>query len=98
MNEKALMIATGFPNMEEQEALKFYTENVGKLLMESEGIPVSRYSLNEHLFGEQKIANIFVAEFPNKETIKEFFESAEYKALLPYRNKAFVSINIYIAN
>ena len=96
--EKSILIVAGFPDTNEQDALKHYTQNVGPLLAEAGGKPISKYAIKEKLHGEHSPANVFIAEFPSDNAIKAFFNTDEYKALLPYRNKAFKSINIYIAN
>ena len=95
---KSILIVAGFPDTNEQEALNHYTKNVGTLLVDAGGKPISKYTVKEKLHGEHSLATIFIAEFPNDGAIKEFFNTDAYKALLPYRNKAFKSINIYIAN
>jgi len=39
---------------------------------------------------------VVVMEFPSSQAIKKVFESEAYKALLPYRDKAFTDLEMFL--
>ena len=38
-----------------------------------------------------------VVEFPNQESFQKLFASEEYKKLVPYREKGFNKLNVFIS-
>lgn len=97
-SEKSILVVTGVPDPNESEALAYYSERAKKLFAEAGGKPIARHQVKEQLYGKNSAAIVFVAEFPDDASIKKFFSTDAYKAILPYRNKAFKNLNIYITN
>ncbi|OUS02532.1 hypothetical protein A9Q86_03235 [Flavobacteriales bacterium 33_180_T64] len=97
-SSKSILVVTGLPDSNESEAMAYYSERAKKLFAEAGGKPISKYKVKEQLYGNHSAALVFIAEFPSDQAIKNFFNSKAYKAILPYRNKAFKSLNIYIVN
>jgi len=91
------MIVSATPNKNEIEAMKYYAQHAKKLLRAAGGKPIGGYKISEKIYGESSPASFFIVEFPNELAIRNFLNSEEYKKLIPYRNKAFTKINIYIA-
>ena len=59
-------------------------------------MPFEKYKISETIVGTQTVQLVIVMQFPNDEAIKNVFDSAAYKALLPYREKAFTTLNVFI--
>lgn len=96
MSEKAFMIATAIPNPEEQEALKHYQEQSAILFKAAGGQVPDKFKVSKNLYGNNTPKLAITMEFPSEQTIVDVFESEAYKALLPYRNKALISAEIFI--
>ena len=68
----------------------------GHYLKKGGGTPVPKYQIIERIVGTAAAQFLVIMEFPNKEAIKEVLDSEEYKALLPYRDKGYTSLNVFI--
>lgn len=98
VNETAILITVAAPNPAEMETLGQYAKESFDIANRYGANILSRYTSIEQIHGEAPAAIIGLAEFPSAETIKEMFDSKEYKALLPMRDKALTSLNLYIAS
>ncbi|GMT49910.1 MAG: hypothetical protein IEMM0008_1449 [bacterium] len=98
MAEKAVLIATGLVNPNEMEAFEYYTSHAAVLLKGAGGQAIGRYKVTQNLVGEEPLSAVLVMEFPDDPSITRVFESEEYKKLIPFRDKAFKKIDIYIAH
>lgn len=97
MNLKIFLIIIGFINPQEQESFTHYSTQIN-LLYENAGAEVkNRYPILQTLLGEEKPDFILVVEFPNQQSLQQLFTSEEYKKLIPYRQKAFSKINVFIS-
>lgn len=96
MSEKSLLIVNARVNPEHPEALKNYTEKATPLFKQAGGQPVGRYKVDEQILGEYTPDIVVVMEFPDNDSIKRVFDSEPYKALIPDREKAFHSLEIFI--
>lgn len=97
MSEKSTMIVNATLNSNEKEAFKYYAENSAPIFKKAGGVPLSKYKISETIIGQEVLQLIAIMEFPNKNVIKSVFNSEAYKALLPYRDKAFSSLNVFIS-
>ena len=95
-SEKTVLIVTAIVNPSEKEALVHYQQNAGKLLVQAGGKPVGKFKITEHLAGSNTPHIAVLMEFDSSDSIKSVFNSEAYKALIPYREKAFSDINISI--
>ncbi len=98
MAEKAILIATGIVNPDEMEAFEYYTSHALVLLKGAGGKLMGRYKVARNLVGEDPLSGVLVMEFPDDPSITGVFESEEYKKLIPFRDKAFKKIDVYIAH
>lgn len=98
ISEKKFMIVNAVLNPMEKEAFAFYSENSAPLFKKAGGTPVGKFKITESLVGNMNLHIIAIMEFPNDKAIKDVFASEEYKKLLPYRDKAFRELQVYIAN
>ena len=96
MSEKTLMIVNASVKPDEKEAYEYYTQHAGPLFKKGGGTPVAKYQVAERITGTEEAQFVAIMEFPSKEAIKGVFDSEEYKALLPYRDKAYTSLNVFI--
>jgi uncharacterized protein (DUF1330 family) len=96
MTEKTLMIVSANVNPNEIESYEQYTQNAGPIFKKAGGVPVAKYQIKERIIGTGEAQFVVVMEFPSVEVIKNLFESEEYKALLPIRDKAYTSLNVFL--
>ena len=80
-------------------ALDRYGEAVIPLISAAGGEVVGRGSPQETVVGDDsgRPDLVVLIRFPNAGTIRQFFESAEYRAQVRHRDEAFVELHSYIA-
>ena len=93
---KAYLVANLIPSPDGQESLQHYATQVGQLLTTAGGTNAKRVKLSETINGSVLYQLMLFMEFESKKAIQNVFESAEYKALIPYRDKGFDMVNIQI--
>ena len=93
---KAYLVANLIPNPDGQEPMQYYASKVGQLLTAAGGTNAKRVKLSEIINGSSLFKLMLFMEFESKKAIQGVFESAEYKALIPYRDKGFDMVNIQI--
>ena len=97
MNFKLFLIIIGFINMQEQEAFQHYASEM-RQQYEAVGATVQeRYPIVHSVMGDEKPDFMLVVEFPNEQAFQQLFGSEEYKKLVPYREKAFKDLKVYIS-
>ncbi|WP_394747439.1 DUF1330 domain-containing protein [Spongiimicrobium salis] len=98
MSEKSLMIVNAVLNTDQQEAFRYYSENAAPLFKAAGATPVAKYKVTKTMVGTKRLQIVAIMEFPNEQAITHVFESEAYKALLPYRDKAFMDLAVFIGN
>lgn len=98
MAEKKFMIVNAVLNPMEKEAFEFYSENSAPLFSKAGGTPVGKFKITQSLVGNMNLHILVIMEFPSDQAIKDVFTSEEYKKLLPYRDKAFSELEVYIGD
>lgn len=93
---KNLMIVTASVNENEKEAYDFYAKNAGPIFKKFGGKTNSKYKVSEVLKGESITKLILTMEFEKAADIKAVLNYDVYLKLLPYREKAFSSLDIFI--
>ena len=96
MIKKNLMIVTDSVNEDEKEAYGFYAKNAGPIFKEFGAKTNSKYKVSEVVNGESTTRFILTMEFETIAAIKNALNSEAYSKLLPYRERAFKSLNIFI--
>lgn len=94
--DKSILISTAIPNQENADASKAYSTSAAELIKKAGGVILGRHPVTKTIVGKSFSGVILLAEFPNEKSIVDLFESAEYKALIPLRDKGFKEINLYI--
>jgi uncharacterized protein (DUF1330 family) len=88
MNEKTTLVVTAVPNPNEMGSVQEYLKGVLPLLMGAGGKPVKRLKVNEVIHGKPS-GMVLVMDFESTDAITNMFESDDYAALVPVRDKGF---------
>ena len=96
MPEACTLIATAIPNAENVGDMKTYVEKANPLFEALGASAAKRMKVGEVINGDG-MAIVLVQDFPDKEKLSAMFASDEYQALIPNRDRAFKSMNIWIA-
>lgn len=94
---KIILIIIATVNPGEPEALDHYLHSMNALYAEAGAKPVGRYRISRPLMGEKTPSLIAIMEFPSQEALDQVFKSTAYQGLLPYREKAFLSLEAYLS-
>ncbi|MCP4608972.1 MAG: DUF1330 domain-containing protein [Planctomycetes bacterium] len=95
-DNKSLLITMAAPaNM---EALQQYQQGAGPLSAKHSGKGLGKIAIAENFVGDNPAAFLSIAEFPSNQAIKDFFNDEAYQPLIPMREKALSSLNLYIAS
>ena len=85
-------------NPQEQDALNYYFKYVQPMFTKVGGKDISQYKITEKFLGDDDTQIIAISTFPSKKVMDNFFNSKEYQKLVPYRDKAFKDLDIFIVN
>jgi len=96
MDEKTTLVVTAVPNPEEMASVQEYLQGVMPLLVGAGGKLVKRMKVNEVIHGKPS-GMVLVMDFDTSSAITGMFESEEYAALVPVRDKGFAEMNIRLA-
>lgn len=96
MNKLNLTIV-GKINPDGKEELINYIEKVGELYKKVNATQVVKFKITDSLIGDYIPSIVSVMEFSDMNSLKEVFESEEYKKIIPLRNKAFSKLEAYIS-
>ena len=80
------------------DALAAYLEVTAPLLERAEAKVTRMFDLNEIIVGTRQAKRLIVVEYPSRAAVDLVFNSPEYKALIPVRDKAFTTYDIAIAD
>ena len=94
---KATLVVTATPNPAAMEDMQSYLSQVGPLIMEYKGEVLHRGKITHVIDGEPNFVILLLVQFDSQDTIKTLFDSPEYAALKPARDKGFKSMNIVIS-
>jgi uncharacterized protein (DUF1330 family) len=92
----ATLIVTGTPADGQGEALGRYLQGAQPLLVGAGGALVKRLRVTDTISGTPGTALVLVMDFDSSETVNNVFNSDEYLALVPDRDKAFATIEILV--
>jgi uncharacterized protein (DUF1330 family) len=94
---KATLAVTATPNPAAAEDMQSYVSQVGPLISQYKGEVLHRGKVTHVINGEPNFAILLLAQFDSETTIRALFDSPEYAALKPARDKGFKSMNIVIS-
>ena len=96
MSEKATRLVTAAPNGDEMAAVQEYLQGVMPVLQAAGGTLVKRLKVGQVIKGASS-GMAMVMDFESADAITDAFESAEYAALVPARDRGFVDMTILVA-
>jgi uncharacterized protein (DUF1330 family) len=91
------LVVTAIPNPNEMESVQSYLKGVMPLFTAAGGNLVKRLKVGETIRGNAS-GMVLVMDFDSDKAITELFESDEYAALVPIRDKGFKEMNILMAH
>jgi uncharacterized protein (DUF1330 family) len=95
MSDKATLVVTAVPNSEELTAVQEYLKGVMPLLQGAGGKVVKRMKLSKPVHGKVS-SMVLVMDFDSADAITDMFNSADYSALVPTRDRGFTEMNIQL--
>jgi len=97
MEESATLVVTAVPNADEMESVQAYLGGVMPLLMGAGGKVVRRLKTASVVHG-RPAGMVLVMDFPSAAATTTLFESEDYRALVPVRDRGFSEMNISITH
>lgn len=85
-------------NEDQAQALGRYLEITEPLLKSRGAKIVQRYSLEDDIIGSRPAQSVIIVEYPSKEAVHEVFSSPEYESAIPYRDAAFATYSVHVAD
>ena len=95
MSEKTTLVVTAVPNSEEMASVQEYLQGVLPLLKGAGGRLVKRLKVDRPLHGKPS-GMVLVMDFDSADAITSLFESDDYAALVPVRDRGFGEMNIML--
>lgn len=95
MSEKTTLVVTAVPNPTETASVQEYLQRVMPLLTGAGGTLVKRLKIDKVVHGNPS-GMALVMDFDSAETITEMFDSDDYAALVPVRDRGFAEMNILL--
>jgi glyoxylase-like metal-dependent hydrolase (beta-lactamase superfamily II) len=97
-DSKATLVVTAVPNPEGMEEMQKYLKGVVPVLVGNGGEILVRAKADKAVVGDVNFGMILVMSFASKGAIETTFESDEYKALIPLRDKGFKKMDVTIVD
>ena len=97
MSDKTTLVVTAVPNPNEMESVQEYLQGVLPLLMGAGGKLVKRLKVDKPIHGNPS-GMVLVMDFDSANAITTMFESDEYAALVPVRDRGFAEMNIQLTH
>ena len=95
MDEKATLVVTAVPNPNEMPSVQEYLKGVMPLLQGAGGKLVKRVKVDKVIKGNHG-GMVLVMDFDSADAITGMFESEDYAALVPGRDRGFAEMNILL--
>ena len=97
MDNKTTLVVTAIPNPNEMGAVQEYLQAVLPLFIGAGGNLVKRLKLEKVILGNPS-GMVLVMDFESAAEVTTMFESDEYAALIPIRDRGFAEMNILLTN
>jgi uncharacterized protein (DUF1330 family) len=95
MAEKTTLVVTAVPNPQEMESVQKYLHGVRPLLTGAGGTVAKRLKTDKVIHGNPSGMTL-VMDFESEEAITGMFDSEDYAALVPVRDRGFSEMNILL--
>jgi len=93
--EKTTLVVTVVPNANEMASVQEYLQGVLPLFKGARGKLVKRLKVDTVIQGSSS-GMVLVMDFDSADAISGMFESEDYAALVPVRNRGFTEMNILL--
>ena len=93
--EKTTLVVTAAPNANEMASVQEYLQGVLPLFKGAGGKLVKRLKVDTVIQGSSS-GMVLVMDFDSADAISGMFESEDYAALVPVRNRGFAEMNILL--
>lgn len=93
--EKTTLVVTAVPNANEMASVQEYLQGVLPLFKGAGGKLVKRLKVDTVIQGSSS-GMVLVMDFDSADAISGMFESEDYAALVPVRNRGFTEMNILL--
>ena len=97
MSEKTTLVVTAVPNPKEMASVDEYLHGVLPLLKGAGGKVVKRLKVDKPIHGKPS-AMVLVMDFDSADAVTTMFESDDYAALVPVRDRGFAEMNIQLTH
>ncbi len=94
-DQRTTLVVTAVPNPDEMASVQEYLHGVLPLLMGAGGKPVKRLKVDKVINGNSS-GMVLVMDFDSADAISGMFESENYAALVPVRDRGFSEMNIVL--
>ncbi|MCT4557866.1 MAG: DUF1330 domain-containing protein [Pelagimonas sp.] len=81
-------------NPAEPDAFQHYLDVTSPLLEKAGARVIQQFSLENALIGEKPAEMIMIVEYPDMAAVDGLFQSPEYQAVIPVRNRAFSTYSV----
>jgi uncharacterized protein (DUF1330 family) len=95
MDDKTTLVVTAVPNTDEMASVQEYLQGVMPLFMAAGGELVKRLKTDSVIYGSPA-GMALVMDFGSADAVTEMFESDDYAALIPARDRGFKEMNILL--
>ena len=93
MSETATLVVTAVSNVEEMASVQEYLQGVMPLFTDAGGELVKRLKVDEVIHGNPA-GMVLVMDFESADAVTALFNSDDYSALVPVRDRGFKEMNI----
>jgi uncharacterized protein (DUF1330 family) len=94
-DQKTTLVVTAVPNPNAMASVQEYLHGVLPLLTGAGGTPVKRLKVDKVINGRPS-GMVLVMDFDSADAISGMFESEDYAALVPVRDRGFSEMNIVL--
>jgi uncharacterized protein (DUF1330 family) len=94
---KTTLVVTAVPSPNEMASVQEYLQGVMPLLQGAGGKLVKRLKVGKTVKGSPS-GMVLVMDFDSADAISEMFQSDDYAALVPARDRGFSEMNILLTN
>ena len=95
--EKTTLVVTAVPNPNEMASVQEYLKGVLPLFKGAGGKLVKRLKVDKLIHGNPS-GMVLVMDFDSADAITTMFESDDYAALVPVRDRGFAEMNIQLTH
>ncbi|MDH3295885.1 MAG: DUF1330 domain-containing protein [Acidimicrobiia bacterium] len=95
MSEQATLVVTAIPNTNDVASMQEYLQNVMPLLTGAGGSLVKRLKVDQVVQGTPA-GMVMVMDFDSADAVTALFDSDDYAALIPARDRGFAEMNILV--